>query len=61
MKAKNVVQVITETYDEQQFILSRFPESFWFVEEEDRTRFYIPVGRQEEVYKTIIEWHERNK
>ena len=59
MKAKKVIEVTTETYSEQQFILARFPEAFWFVMEDNETRFYISASKEDIVEKTLNEWNER--
>ena len=56
MKATNKIELITDTYEEQQFILSRFPDSFWFVEEENKTRFYICKSKENDVDSAIREW-----
>jgi len=60
MKAKKVIELVTETYSEQQFILSRFPEAYWNVTGKNRTIFYLPVSKEDLVEKTLKEWNERN-
>lgn len=60
MKAKKIIRVVTKSYEEQQFILNRFPDSYWVVDGE-KTRFYIDTAYESAVYSSVIEWYERNK
>lgn len=61
MKIRKMVEITTETYEEQQFILSRFPNSFWFVEEDvNKTRFYISELKSSEAISALNEWKDFN-
>jgi len=60
MKVKRVVEVTTSSYQEEQFILSRFPESLWFPFYEKR-KFYIDEDRFQEVVDAVEEFNERSK
>lgn len=65
MKIRKMVEIITETYEEQQFILSRFPNSFWFVEDDEnnlyKTRFYISELKQTEAVAALNEWRDLSR
>jgi hypothetical protein len=62
MKHKIVIEIITENYAEQQFILSRFPEAFWRVPVGERTIFHLPYEKDvnEKVRRTLQEWEMKN-
>lgn len=60
MKIRKMVEIITDSFEEQQFILSRFPDSFWFVEGDNKTRFYISAMKQNEAIEALNEWKELN-
>ncbi len=60
MKHKKVIQIIAETYYEEQYILLRFPEAWW----DDRsgeTVFSIPLEQEEQVHEVMKEYKERIK
>jgi uncharacterized protein (UPF0303 family) len=56
MKLRRVIEVVAFTHDEQQFILSRFPESVWF-ELDDKIRFYIDEEKIADVVDAVDEYH----
>lgn len=56
MKLRRVIEVRTYDYNEQQFILSRFPESLWF-EIDGNYVFYIDEEKISEVVDTVDEYH----
>ncbi|MFW9871643.1 MAG: hypothetical protein ACFFG0_00985 [Candidatus Thorarchaeota archaeon] len=60
MILKRVIEVKTFTHEEQQFILNRFPESFWF-EYDGKIRFYIDEEKIAEVVDAIDEFHGKEK
>lgn len=60
MKRKLVIEVESESYMEEQFLLDRFPGSQW-LNLGGTTKFYIPVDEQEEVLKALTEWKEREE
>jgi len=60
MKATNKIELITDSYEEQQFILARFPDSYWFVEDDNKTRFYICKSKENDVDASMREWNKLN-
>ena len=60
MKYKMCYEVIADNYLEEQFLLSKFPDSIWFITEKN-TRFYIPKQHKTELVNAIGEWKERKK
>jgi hypothetical protein len=63
MKYKAVIEIITESYEEEQFILNRFPNSVWISPagiSNKKTLFYLPYQQYDEVKNTIEEWEKRN-
>lgn len=59
MKYRAVVEVETNSIEEEQFVLNRFPSALWIALEK-RTKFYIPYHEYNEVKKTVNEWREHN-
>lgn len=60
MKYKRVIEVTAESYDEEQFLLNRFPEAWW----DDRSGiivFYISEKKFNIVKEVINEYKEQNK
>ena len=60
MKHKTVIQITAESYEEEQYLLNKFPEAWW----DDRqgvTVFYVSELRDGEVRKAINEYKERKK
>lgn len=60
MRYRKCFEIETNTVREQQFILSKFPDSVW-VTLEDKTRFYIPHQFKDEVIQSILEWKETSR
>ena len=73
MKIKNAIKITTESYEEQQFILKRFPTAWW-VEPEGLldgkliTVFYVDSRYTNEATealrewtKAVKEWEEKNR
>ena len=60
MKHKLVMEIITESYEEEQYILMKFPESWWYSANprEGHTIFYLPASNEETVQEAITEWKE---
>jgi len=61
MKIKHLIEVSTETYEEQQFILDRFPGVWWQVRDVNNTRFYIPQSQGKRLQEAINEYEELNE
>jgi len=60
MKHKKVIQVIAENYEEEQYILRKFPEAWW----DDRNGkmvFSIPLEQEAIVNEVISEYKELKK
>ena len=60
MKHKKVIQVIAENYEEEQFMLNRFPEAWWD-DRSGRMVFSISEDKEFEVQQAINEYKERVK
>lgn len=60
MKYKTCYEVIAENYEEEQFLLSRFPESIWFITEK-HVKFFIPKQDKQKIIESIGEWKEQKK
>jgi hypothetical protein len=60
MKYRKCFEIETNSDKEQQFVLSKFPNSVW-ITLEDKTRFYVPHQYKEEVIQSILEWKEMNR
>lgn len=60
MKSRIVIEVKGENYEEEQFLLSRFPRTAWLRMGEE-TRFYVPQEKAEDVRLAITEWEAPRK
>ena len=60
MKHKKVIQVIAENYEEEQFMLHKFPEAWWD-DRSGRMVFSISEKKENEVKEAINEYKERKK
>jgi len=61
MEYKAVIQIKTETYNEQQYIMSRFPSAKWIALEENKVMFYVSYGEYNKVKEVINEWEKSNE
>jgi len=62
MNYKLVVRISTDSYEEEQFILTRFPEAYWTPNvRREGTTFYLPADRESDVQKVINEYKELKK
>ena len=59
MKCRRVVEILTETYDEQQFILEKFPGLWWEMRGTNAV-FYTTEERLNEI-NAVINEYERIK
>lgn len=55
MKLRRVIEVRTFTPSEQQYILTKFPESIWF-QYQDEIRFYVDEEKIAEVVDAVDEF-----
>ena len=60
MKYQRVVEIISESYEEEQFLQREFPEA-WFVIREDKVYFYVPVSKEYEVQEAYRQYQARSK
>ncbi len=60
MKRKVVIELESETYMEEQFLLDRFPDAVW-LNFGGSTKFYVDVDEKERVLEAITKWKEMEK
>ncbi len=60
MEYKEVIQLRSESYMEDQFLLDRFPSATW-LNHRGSTTFYLSVDEKDSVLKAIKEWEEYEK
>ena len=58
MKYKTCYEVIAENYEEEQFLLNRFPDSIWFITEK-HVKFFIPKQDKQKIVEAVGEWRQR--
>ena len=56
MKLRRVVEVKVTSYEEQQFILTRFPDAIWMVDGTN-TRFYLDEEKIAEIVDAVDEFN----
>jgi len=52
MKVKRVIEIKTEDYLEEQYILENFPQAVWF-NHHGNTMFYLPGYLEDEIIITV--------
>jgi hypothetical protein len=60
MKQQRMIEVIAESYEEEQYLLNELDEAWW----EDRKGnivFTLPESKEDLVMKVIKEWKDRKK
>jgi len=57
MKYERVVEIKTDSYEEEQYILSKFPDA-WFSQRGDHTIFHVSVNKESEVQKVYDEYRK---
>lgn len=60
MKRKVVIELQSESYLEEQFLLDKFPGAKW-LNLGGTTRFYLDLNEKERVIDAITEWKELEK
>lgn len=65
MKMRKVIEIEVDSYNEEQYILEKFPEAVWISPagvSGGGTRFFLPESEEYgiEVEEAITEWEERN-
>ena len=62
MKHRIVVEIVTESVEEEQFILHKFMEAWWVpTQRRGHTTFYLPADRESDVQEALNEYKERSK
>ncbi len=60
MKRRVVIEVESESYLEEQFLLDKFPHSIW-LNMGGQTKFYMDIDEKEAVLEALTEWREIEK
>ena len=60
MKYKTCYEVIADSYEEEQFIIKRFPEALWFITD-SHVKIYIPKSAKNELVEAISQWRDYSK
>lgn len=55
MKCRRVVEIVTESYEEEQFILAKFP-GMWWETRGPNTVFYTTEDRLDEINEAVNEY-----
>lgn len=60
MKINRIVQISTDTVEEEQFILNKFPEAWWVpTNVRGVTTFNLPIQKEVLVREALNEYEER--
>lgn len=59
MKTRHMIEIETESYNEQQYILTKFPYAVWITLDENKTRFYISHRDSVQIQRAIMEWENK--
>jgi hypothetical protein len=60
MKRRLVIEVESESYLEEQFLLDQFPNAVW-LNMGGQTRFYMDIDEKESVLEALTKWKEIEK
>jgi hypothetical protein len=60
MKQKEVIELKSESYMEEQFLLDRFPSAVW-LNSGSSTTFYLLIEEKDSVMKAMKEWEDYEK
>ena len=60
MKRRVVIEMESESYLEEQFLLDKFPDAVW-LNMGGQTRFYMDIDEKERVLQALTEWKEIEK
>ena len=55
MRQRAVIEIVAENYDEEQFLLKKFPDAVWLKIDEE-TRFFVPSRNIKEVGRALREF-----
>jgi len=55
MKSRGVIEIVAENYEEEQFLLTKFPRTIWIKMGED-CRFYVSNDQLSKVAEVLAEW-----
>jgi len=60
MKQKEVIELRSESYMEEQFLLDKFPGAVW-LNLGGSTTFYLSIDEKDSVLKAMKEWEDYEK
>lgn len=60
MKRRVVIEVESESYLEEQYLLDKFPDAVW-LNMGGQTKFYMDINDKERVLEALTEWKEIEK
>jgi len=55
MKRRVVIELESESYMEEQFLLDKFPNAIW-LNMGGQTKFFMDIDEKEQVLEAITEW-----
>jgi Ni,Fe-hydrogenase I cytochrome b subunit len=64
MKVRKVIEITTENYEEQSFILTKFPKAWWNVIGPNVVKFYLPLTNESDMHiveSVLQEWRDFNE
>lgn len=62
MIVRKAIEIQAQTYLEEQYLLSRFPEAIWLTGvRSDFGTFFLPENKENLVKKCVLEFNEKNK
>ena len=61
MKYTKIIKFTTESYEEEQFLLNRFPDAWWEQDSSGNVVFYIPESEEKLAKEVLNEYEERKK
>jgi len=60
MKQSHVIEIVTESYEEEQYILHRFPDAWWYSRGSNIV-FVLPVSEKNEITEAIEDYEKLKK
>lgn len=60
MKYEVVIQLVSESYIEEHFILDEFPDATWTTNPGGNAIFYLPASEEERVSEALKKWERLN-
>jgi len=56
MKVKKSVKIIADSYEEEQFLMEKFPDAWWDASNWEKTIFYLPRAKEKEAKEALKEF-----